>query len=79
MKIELLEYLALKTGGNYISDLKSKDLYYIQKIIQEIAPEECDLEEWKSCVKYLTDCEKDFTGCEEIKDYLLSIKTIGKF
>ena len=69
MEITMLEYLAMKTGCMYLSDLKQKPMVTISLIIKRIPVETYSLHVWNDAVEYLTGHEA-FCSAEEAKKYL---------
>lgn len=70
MEIELLEYLAMKTGCLYLSDLKYlKSKSIISIVIRRVPAKIYSLHEWNDAVQYLTGHES-FLSAEEARDYL---------
>lgn len=69
--MDLLEYLQLKTGCEYISDLHLPEkLPIIRKTIKEIAPTNYSLAEWEDMVSYIMKDKIHFSNVEQARDYL---------
>ena len=68
----LLEYIAQKSGCEYLSDLHIyKERYYIRKTIVEIEPQLYSLREWTDAVCYITEQYMEFETVEQAVKYLL--------
>ena len=52
--LSLLEYIALKAGCTYLSDLHYISPQYIRHIVREIDPSRFCLQEWNNTVEYIT-------------------------
>ncbi|MFQ6862869.1 MAG: hypothetical protein ACLROI_09975 [Beduini sp.] len=71
----LIEQLAADLGYEYISDLHRPQLLpEIQMLIGSYDSQSYSLKEWKDAVQYITGSSCKLCECEEIKQYLLSLK-----
>ena len=71
----LLDYLVIKTGCMYLSDLSQKEmLCEIQHAVRELDPEAFSLWEWNDAVAYRTREPVSFRGKEQAARYLLNYK-----
>lgn len=52
--LSLLDYIALKAGCMYLSDLHYISPQYIRHIVREIDPSRFCLQEWNNTVEYIT-------------------------
>lgn len=75
IKMDLLDYLASKSGCAYLSDLHCKmNLLLIQHEITRIDPKQFSLDEWNEAAAYISQEEISFDTSSQAKEYLLSIK-----
>ena len=71
----LLDYLVIKTGCMYLSDLSQKEmLCEIQHAVRELDPEAFSLWEWNDAVAYITREPVSLRGKEQAARYLLNYK-----
>lgn len=71
---ELLEWLRVCLGRNYISDLRlfarGPTAAALRLVLAPVRPEDWPLEMWKDAVHYLTDEVRPFSSQQEAADYL---------
>ena len=73
IQMEVLEYISLKSGCMYISDLPSpRNPLSIYFAIRSAEASAFALEEWNEAVRYITGKAIRFSSGEEAKRYLLS-------
>jgi len=69
--LELLEYLSLRAGCMYMSDLRRPELFEsICRAIDDISPDFYSLREWNDTVSYITGTKDSFESSEKAADYL---------
>lgn len=77
MKIEFLEYLALKSGCMYISDIKAcrkrPVIAALLVCIQQVAPIDCSPQEWNEAIQYIAGEDVHFEDSSMAKRYLLKV------
>lgn len=70
--LELLEYLSLRAGCMYLSDLhQSKYRFSIQHALRGLSPEWFSLKEWNDAVAYITRQDRSFETEEQAQQFLL--------
>lgn len=69
--VGLLEYLQLKVGCMYLSDLHlPTNLLLVQRAVLCLDPEDYSLEEWDDAVKYITGQAIPFTDVKQATLFL---------
>jgi hypothetical protein len=82
VEIDLLEYLALKCGFAFLSDLRfahidRDQMRTLSICIRRIPPRTCALCEWNDAVNYITSEDKRFRDEAAAKEYLLRYLNLG--
>lgn len=70
-----MEYLALKCGSAYISDIRKEVnrpcRMSLRRCVERIAPEKCSLKEWEEAAGYITGEKRKIGGEREARDQLI--------
>lgn len=69
IEVELLEYLQLQCGCEYLSDLKYGSRWQ-EKLLALKNPEQFTLEEWNRTLEYLTEASSNCESLREVSEYL---------
>lgn len=69
IEVELLEYLQLQCGCEYLSDLKYSSRWQA-KLLALKNPEQFTLEEWNRTLEYLTEISSNYGSLREVNEYL---------
>lgn len=77
--MHLLEYLQLKTGCEFMSDLHLPENFpLIRKIVKEISPKDYPITEWKDAINYITREKAQFSDVQQAADYLKNYQVTNK-
>lgn len=70
--LPLLDYLAVKCGCMYLSDLRQpRYLFAIRHALRKITPEDFNLWEWNDALQYLTGQALAFESQQQAMQYLM--------
>lgn len=72
--ISLVDYIGLRVGVTYISDLKylgSSERNRIVSVLQKVEPSEFSRREWHDAIEYITSTDCSFVSVDEAKDILI--------
>ncbi|WP_295581046.1 hypothetical protein [uncultured Oscillibacter sp.] len=71
-KVDFLEWLALRSGCDYLSDLRvPHNPERVAASLLDVTAEQCSLAEWNEAVQYLTGAPGAFQSAGEARDHLL--------